>query len=115
MERDLQRRLFQFAIDVIFSIRELPNTVEYKVINFQLVKSSTSSGANYEESQAAISKADFSYKIGLSLKEMRESNYWIRIINATVANPKKFNLLELESEELKKILGSIYVKSSKRR
>ncbi|MFM9944866.1 MAG: four helix bundle protein [Bacteroidia bacterium] len=71
-KNDLQKRLFQFAVNVILLIRKLPKGKEYDVINYQLVKSSTSSGANYEEAQAGVSRADFSNKIGISLREMRE-------------------------------------------
>jgi len=49
-------------------------------LRYQLAKSSTSSGANYEEAQGAISRADFKNKVHISLKEMRESHYWLRII-----------------------------------
>jgi four helix bundle protein len=78
------------------------------------VKSACSSGANYEESQGGSSKADFSNKVRISLREMRESNYWLRIIKRTV---KEVNILELdylikESGELKNILGSIVQKSN---
>jgi len=115
MERDLQERLFKFAVDVIGATKELPYTTEYKLIIYQLVKSSSSVGANYEEAQAAVSKADFSNKVGIALKEIRESNYWIRIINATLAESTKFLVLEKESNEIKKIMGSIYSKTSKKR
>jgi len=88
---------------------------EYSVVRYQLAKSSTSSGANYEEAQAASSKPDFIYKNEISLREMRESNYWLRLLAAT-DQPNKLNreelkYLESESEELKKILGSIVSKS----
>jgi len=56
---DLSKRLLKFAINVITLLRKLPNTLEYKVIKYQLIKASTSSGANYEEAQGASSKADF--------------------------------------------------------
>jgi len=56
---DLSKRLLKFAINVITLLRKLPNTLEYKVIKYQLIKASTSSGANYEEAQRASSKADF--------------------------------------------------------
>lgn len=49
---------------------------------FQLGKSSTSVGANYEEAQAGSSKADFKNKVRISLKEARESNYWLRVLKA---------------------------------
>ncbi len=109
---DLEKRLFEFAIRTIKFMRTLPNSTEYKVIKYQLAKSSTSSGANYEEAQAGSSKADFSNKTRIALREMRESNYWLRIINRILEN-KENELLFLinESNELKKILGSIVQKT----
>jgi four helix bundle protein len=114
-ERDLAERLFKFAVDVILAVRTLPRSAEFKVITYQLVKSSSSSGANYEEAQAAVSVSDFSNKVAISLKEMRESNFWIRLLIKTCPNPTPWEALEKESVELKKILGSIYTKTSKKR
>jgi four helix bundle protein len=71
---NLSDRLLKFAIYVIIYLRKLPNTEEYLIAKRQLIKASTSSGANYEESQGASSKADFTNKVRISLKEMRESN-----------------------------------------
>ena len=59
---DLENRLFEFAIRVIKYFRTLLYTREFKIIRYQLTKSSTSSGANYEEAQASSSRADFSNK-----------------------------------------------------
>ncbi len=84
------------------------NTPENKIVKYQLTKSSTSSGANYEESQAASSRADFSNKTKISFKEMRESNYWFRVLSETgLGDPKECKRFIEESEELKKIIGSI--------
>jgi len=115
MENDLQKRLFQFSVDTIKEVRSLPKSREYQVISYQLLRSSTSVGANYEEAQAGVSKADFSNKVGISLKEMRETNYWIRIIIEIYEENASWISLESESKELMKILGSIYAKSSKNR
>ena len=97
-------------------LKLFPNTPEAKVIRYQLAKVSTSTGANYEESQAGSSKADFANKIRISLREMRESNYWLRITAKCFNFEKKGNdkLLYLVSEsmELKKILASILNKVS---
>ena len=116
MKNDLQNRLFDFAVRVLKFLPTLPKTPEFKVIRYQLSKSSTSSGANYEEAQAGSSKADFNNKVRIALREMRESNYWLRIISA--ANKKLSadeELLKLidESEQLKNILGSIVTKTKK--
>lgn len=110
---NLQKRLFDFSVKTILLIRKLPDTREYNVISYQLTKSSTSSAANYDEAQAAVSKNDFSNKVGIALKEMRESNYWIRVIIAITKENEEWIVLEKESVELMKILGSIYSKTSK--
>ena len=114
MRNDLQLRLFSFSVKVFCFFKTLPSTPEYSVVRYQLAKSSTSSGANYEEAQAASSKPDFIYKNEISLREMRESNYWLRLLIATdqsnKLNHEELKFLENESEQLKKILGSIVTK-----
>jgi four helix bundle protein len=112
-KNDLCERLFEFAVRVIEFLKTLPYTPENKTIRTQLSKSACSSGANYEESQSGSSKPDFTNKVRISLREMRESNFWLRIVKRTVpaADPKEIDYLVMESAELKKILGSIVQKS----
>jgi len=112
---NLQSRLFEFSVNVIKESRKLPETREYRIIISQLIKSATSSAANYEEAQAGVSRNDFSNKIGIALKEIREANYWIRLIISIDDNNNRWNMIENESVELMKILGSIYSKTSKPR
>lgn len=114
MENELNNRLFSFAVRCLLFIRKLSDSVEYKVVKYQLAKSVTSAGANYEESQAESSRADFSNKVKISLREMRESNYWLRIIGAIDTgntDNKELQWMVKESEELKNILGSIVQKT----
>jgi four helix bundle protein len=112
-KNDLAERLFEFAVRVIEFLKTLPYTPENKTIRTQLSKSSCSAGANYEESQSGSSKPDFINKVRISLREMRESNFWLRIIKRTVkeANASEVDYLIKESAELKSILGSIVQKS----
>jgi len=115
-ENELTQRLFNFAVRTIEFLKSLPVSPEAKVIRYQLIKSSSSSGANYEEAQAGSSKADFTNKVRISLREMRESNYWLRLIKSTinkVSSSDELEWLTNESLQLKKILGSIVQKSSK--
>lgn len=107
---DLQERLFNFAVNVIQFTRTFPKSKEYEIIGYQLIKASTSAPANYEEAQAGSSRADFKNKVNISLKEMRETNFWLRIIKAIGNDSNKLNILLSESEELMKILGSICLK-----
>jgi len=112
-KNDLCERLFEFGVGAIEFLKTLPYSPENKTIRTQLSKSACSAGANYEEAQAGSSKADFTNKVRISLREMRESNYWLRIIKRTVkeVDNNKVESLIKESEELKKILGSIMQKS----
>jgi four helix bundle protein len=104
---DLNKRIFNFVIRVFKFLPQLPRTPEFNVIRYQLGKSSSSSGANYEEAQAGSSKADFNNKVRISFRDRRESNYWPKIIKATVEKFKSIEELEVlidESEQLKKFL-----------
>ena len=112
-KKDLCERLFEFAVKVIEFLKTLPYSPENKTIRTQLSKSACSSGTNYEESQSGSSKADFTNKVRISLREMKESNYWLNIIKRTVkeVNSSELDFLIKESGELKKILGSIFQNS----
>ena len=112
---DLAERLFQFAVNVVKITRNLPKSKEYSVITYQLVKSATSVGANYEEAQAAVSKADFANKVGIALKECRETTYWIRLILEITEENTERKESKNEAFQLQKILGAIYSKVSVRR
>ena len=113
MTPELSDRLLRFTIDVILLLRKFPNAQEYKIIKYQLIKSSSSSGANYEEAQGGSSRADFRNKAFISLKEMRESNYWLKVLDGVsndVRIKEENTRLINESGELKNILGSIVSK-----
>ncbi len=111
-KNDLCERLFEFAVRVIEFLKTLPYSPENKTIRVQLSKSACSSGANYEESQSGSSRPDFANKVRISLREMRESNYWLRIIKRTImeVDVPEIDYLVKESFELKNILGSIIQK-----
>ncbi|MBK7380867.1 MAG: four helix bundle protein [Ignavibacteriales bacterium] len=51
MDEGLGNRLFDFAVRIIKFCRALPRGKEYEIIKYQLIKSSTSSGANYSPRQ----------------------------------------------------------------
>lgn len=107
-KNDLLERTFKFGVDCIKFLRNLPNYPEYKVIRFQICKSATSLGANYEESQAGSSMKGFRNKIRISLRETRETNYWLRIIKSlNDFESSELDKLVQESFELKNIFGSI--------
>lgn len=109
-ENNLLDRTFNFGVNTIKFMRTLPVNEELKVVKNQLIKSSSSVGANYEEAQGASSKADFNNKIRIVLKEARESNYWFRMIKALDYKSGEIEILTQESKELKNIFGAIILK-----
>jgi four helix bundle protein len=81
----LDERLVRFAVSVCQLISSLPSSLAMRRMGDQLIRSATSIGANYEEATAAESKADFIHKMQISLKEARESCYWLKVMEGSVA------------------------------
>ena len=103
---ELDDRLLSFSVRIIHLVGSLPHNIVGRRIGDQLLRSGTSVGANYEEAQGAESHADFTHKMQIALKEMRESNYWLRVLyTARVLAPHLLEELMDESEQLKKILS----------
>lgn len=72
-------------------------------------------GANVEEAQAGQSRADFTSKIAIALKESRETLYWLRLIaEAGIVEKRSLDALSKEADELSKILGAIAFRSKPR-
>ncbi len=79
-KRNLSERLLEFGASIIKLAVKLSKTSVGRHIGFQLMKSATSSGANYEEACGAESKADFIHKMQIVLKEVWESLFWLKLI-----------------------------------
>ncbi len=77
---DLQDRLVDFAVRIIKLSETLPDTKAGKHVSTQILRSGTSPAPNYGEAQSAESKADFVHKLKVALKELRETEVWIKII-----------------------------------
>lgn len=76
---DLMLRTKTFSLNVIKLAEGLPVNKANNVIGYQLLKCSTSVGANYREALRAESKADFIHKIGIVEKEASESEWWLEL------------------------------------
>jgi len=69
-------------------VESVPKTLVGRRIGDQLFRSGTSVGANFEEAPAAESKDDFVHRLQIALKELRESNYWLRLLAEAGKLPK---------------------------
>jgi four helix bundle protein len=77
---DISDRLVALAVNIIKVVDALPDTLTGKHVAGQLLRSGTSPGANYEEARGAESRRDFLHKLGITLKELQESHYWLRVV-----------------------------------
>lgn len=77
------------------------------MIIYQLVKSATSTGANYRAACRARSKNEFFSKICIVVEEVDESVYWLEIIKETIllVNDSELKRPLKESIELTKIMS----------
>lgn len=103
---DLEDRLINFAVRIIALSEQLPNTKAGKHIAGQILRSGTSPAPNYGEAQSAESIADFIHKLKVSLKELRETYVWLKIIirSKQIQPPEKCIPLLEENNELIAIL-----------
>ncbi len=82
----------------------------------RLLGSGTSSGSNYEEACGAESRKDFRHKLGVVLKELRESRFWLRLIHrCSIISAAEVEPVLKECEELCAITGKSIVTSKSRR
>lgn len=105
-ENLIQNRSFEFSLNIIKLYKSLKTQSEYDIAR-QLLRSGTSIGANIEEAIGAQSKKDFFSKLSISLKEARETYYWLRLLEKSEMLEKKYVSLLEDNVSLINILSSI--------
>jgi len=105
---DLEERTAKFGESIIvFCKRFIVDTISSSIIN-QLIRSSTSIGANYMEANGAVSRKDFKNKIYICKKESQETKHWLRMLISCYPD-KRDEILKLwqEAQELTMIFQKI--------
>jgi four helix bundle protein len=114
--KHIVERTFEFAVRIVHlcgKMDERPGVG--RVMMSQILRAGTSIPSNVEEAQAAQSKADFTSKMSIALKEARETHLRLRLLaTANIFSEKQLQPLVQEADELKRIIGAIIV-STKRR
>src|SRR5271157_47469 len=104
--REVSERLLDYGVRAIRVVESLPRTLIGRRIGDQLLRSSISVGANYEEAQGAESREDFVHKLQIALKEVRESNYWLRLLaKADIIPANRLSAILDESNQLRAMLS----------
>ena len=97
-KQKLIHRLEKFSILIIRLCSVFPKTPAGFAIASQLIRSSTSIGANMIEAQDASSRKDFLHDVNISLREAKETQYWLSLVHASFQNLSSATLNELEKE-----------------
>lgn len=112
---DLEERTAKFGENVISFCKEIKETTISKPIISQLIRSSTSIGANYMEANGASSRSDFRNKIFICKKESQETKHWLRMLGVyTPSLKEKINILWNEAQALTMIFQKITNSLNKR-
>lgn len=82
-ESVLKEKSYAFAIRVINLAKFLREEKKEFILSKQIVRCGTSVGANIEEASGAQSNNDFIAKLHISLKEAKETHYWVRLLRDT--------------------------------
>ena len=113
VENMIQNKSFRFALRIVKLCRYLQSEQKEFILSKQLLRCGTSIGANVAASEHAQSRADFSSKLNIALKEAAETDYWLRLLHeADILNDQQFYSIYTDCQEIERLLASI-VKTTK--
>ncbi|MBR4108717.1 MAG: four helix bundle protein [Oscillospiraceae bacterium] len=114
MDNFIQEKSFRFALRIVNLCKYIQSEQKEFIMTKQLLRCGTSIGANVAESEHAQSRADFSSKLNIALKEAAETDYWLRLLYAAnFLNQKEFQSVYEDCKEIEKLLAAI-VKTTKK-
>ena len=107
-ENILLDKSFDFAVRIVNLYKHVTNNKKEYILSKQLLRSGTSIGANVTEAQRGQSKADFTAKMAIALKEPYETEYWLRLLYKTeYMNGNEYDSIHKDIEEIISLLISI--------
>ncbi|GGG40450.1 four helix bundle protein [Dokdonia pacifica] len=99
--RDLKKRTKKFTIDCWELCKQFPKSREFDAFIRQLIRSSSSVGANYRAANRAKSDRDFIHKMKIVEEEADESMFWLEVLKeVSDVNPEEITRLISEANEL---------------
>ncbi|MEI7628587.1 MAG: four helix bundle protein [Bacteroidota bacterium] len=105
---NIRHRSYYFSRDIIFFVKDCVIERVYSSLYDQLVRSSTSIGANLVEGKSGVSSKDWLKYFGIALKSANETKYWLCLIRDTMnVSKERTNELIKEADEISKIIASI--------
>lgn len=107
LKSNIRYRSYYFSLNIIKLIHNLPEKRIYWTIGDQLLRSSTSIGANLVEAKSSSSKKDFMRYYEIALKSANETRYWLYLLrDSKLVNENNINNLIEESKQIANMIGS---------
>ena len=106
--QSLKLRIYNWTVRLVKELRTVSKHVERSdlAIVDQLIRSSTSVGANYVEAIASPTQKDFRKFLSYSLKSGNESKYWLALMrDVGIMQKESIEKLIQEIQEITLILG----------
>ena len=114
-QNDLRERTTNFALRIVRMYSGLPKSVVAQTLGKQVLRSGTSAGTQFRESQRAKSDGDFINKLEGCLQEADETAYWLELlVKSGIVPAQKLESLRKETDEIIAILVTIVTKVKKR-
>lgn len=114
-ESIVYQKAYLFSIEIVKLNKYLSTEKKEFVLSKQVLRSGTSVGANVNEAVSNESKRDFVHKMGIALKEARETEYWPNLLkDSDYISTEQFSLLDALCMSLIKILSSIILTTEER-
>ena len=99
---------FDFAVRIVNLYKYLTKEHKEYILSKQLLRAGTSIGANISEAQRGQSKADFTAKMNIALKEANETCYWLKLLYRTdYLSKSQYDSINADAQELLGILIAI--------
>ena len=105
--RALQSRCFDFAADVVLATRNMTRSPEAWIVRSQLIRSATSTAANYRSACRSGSRRAFVAKLSIALEEADETLFWLKFaVRLRLLPADQIQQLAREADELVRVLAA---------
>ena len=115
-ENKIKSKSKRLAVRIVKLYQYLSEEKREYVISKQMLRSGTSIGANVHEALQGQSKADFTAKMSIALKEASETEYWLELLRETeYLSKEEYESIQKDCGEVAKLLITIVKTSRKNR
>lgn len=105
-KREFTKRLISFSVNIFKFCEKLDDRRAFRSLCDQIIRSSSSVGANVVEAKSSSSRRDYIKFFEIALKSANETQYWLMVFKELVGQNSELDILLAETIEITKILAS---------